>query len=211
MKVGIEVVTGFLGAGKSAFINSFIDSTIAENEKIIVITCEKGNTEIDDSKKRVGKVIHINLVKNDEGLSNKIYDLVKKHNPHRIIIEYNGTESLEYLYRCLFDNNTGRLIKLNLIYFVCDARNIDLYIKNMGEILLPFIQSSDVIVVNNCENIKVNELNKSIEALKALNHKAHILKAENNQGIINALERSKLLEDIRIRNMRVKLLDYMRK
>ena len=46
MKVGIEVVTGFLGAGKSAFINSLINKTKAVGEKIIVLTCESGNVKI---------------------------------------------------------------------------------------------------------------------------------------------------------------------
>ena len=46
MKVGIEVVTGFLGAGKSAFINSLIKTTKAVGEKIIVLTCEIGNVKI---------------------------------------------------------------------------------------------------------------------------------------------------------------------
>ena len=33
------LVTGFLGAGKSAFINSLINKTIANKERIVVVTC----------------------------------------------------------------------------------------------------------------------------------------------------------------------------
>ncbi len=136
---------------------------------------------------------------------------MKKYKPHRIIIEYNGTDTLEHLYKCVFDNKTGKLIKLSTIYFICDGRNIEFYIKNMGEILLPFIQNSDVIVINNFNIEKRLELEKGIKLLEGLNHKAQILIAENNDGFNLALENSNLLEDKLVRDMRVKLIDYIRR
>ncbi|WP_300696782.1 GTP-binding protein [uncultured Clostridium sp.] len=204
MKVGVEVITGFLGAGKSAFINSLINKTIAIKERIVVITCENGNTQINEFTENGQSVKHINFM--GESLR-----LVKKYKPHRIIIEYNGTDTLEHLYKCVFDNKTGKLIKLSTIYFICDGRNIEFYIKNMGEILLPFIQNSDVIVINNFNIEKRLELEKGIKLLEGLNHKAQILIAENNDGFNLALENSNLLEDKLVRDMRVKLIDYIRR
>lgn len=211
MKVGIEVVTGFLGAGKSAFINSLINKTIAEKEKIVVLTCESGNTEIIEFNDKNKSVKLIKFTEESFELNSKIYEVVKRYRPHRIIIEYNGTETLEHLYKCVFDNDTGKLIKLDTIYFICDGKNIDFYIKNMGELLIPFIQNSDVIVINNCSKIKKEELGEHIKLLESLNHKAHILMSQGNEDFECTLEKSKLLEDSIIRNMRVKLLDYMRK
>ena len=144
-------------------------------------------------------------------LNNEICKIVKKYKPHRIIIEYNGTDTLEHLYKCVFDNETGKLIKLSTMYFVCDGRNIEFYIKNMGEILLPFIQNSDVIVINNYNMDKKLEVDQGIKLLESLNHKAQIIKSENNSSFNLALENSNLLEDKLVRNMRVKLIDYMRK
>ncbi len=111
----------------------------------------------------------------------------------------------------MFDNETGKLIKLDTIYFICDGRNIEFYVMNMGEILLPFIQNSDVIVVNNCNIEKDLNLENGVKLLEELNHKAQIIKSQNNDEIEIALEKSKLLEDKLLRNMRVKLVDYMRK
>lgn len=211
MKVGVEVITGFLGAGKSAFINSLINKTIAIKERIVVITCENGNTQINEFTENGQSVKHINFMGESLKLNDCIYSVVKKYKPHRIIIEYNGTDTLEHLYKCVFDNKTGRLIKLSTIYFICDGRNIEFYIKNMGEILLPFIQNSDVIVINNFNIEKRLELEKGIKLLEGLNHKAQILIAENNDGFNLALENSNLLEDKLVRDMRVKLIDYIRK
>ena len=81
----------------------------------------------------------------------------------------------------------------------------------MGEILLPFIQNSDVIVINNFNIEKRLELEKGIKLLEGLNHKAQILIAENNDGFNLALENSNLLEDKLVRDMRVKLIDYIRR
>ncbi len=211
MKVGVEVITGFLGAGKSAFINSLINKTIAIKERIVVITCENGNTQINEFTENGQSVKHINFMGESLRLNDCIYSVVKKYKPHRIIIEYNGTDTLEHLYKCVFDNKTGKLIKLSTIYFICDGRNIEFYIKNMGEILLPFIQNSDVIVINNFNIEKRLELEKGIKLLEGLNHKAQILIAENNDGFNLALENSNLLEDKLVRDMRVKLIDYIRK
>lgn len=211
MKVGVEVITGFLGAGKSAFINSLINKTIATKERIVVITCENGNTQINEFSENGQSVKHINFKGESLKLNDYIYSVVQKYKPHRIIIEYNGTDTLEHLYKCVFDNKTGKLIKLSTIYFICDGRNIEFYIKNMGEILIPFIQNSDVIVINNFNIEKRIELEKGIKLLEGLNHKAQILIAENNDGFNLALENSNLLEDRLVRDMRVKLIDYIRK
>ena len=211
MKVGLEVVTGFLGAGKSAFINSLINKTIADKERIVVVTCESGNTQINEFNENEQSVKHISFMGESVELNNEIYKIVKKYKPHRIIIEYNGTDTLEYLYKCVFDNETGRLIKLSTMYFICDGRNIEFYVMNMGEILLPFIQNSDVIVINNCNIEKKLEVEKGIKLLESLNHKAQIIRAESNDNFDLALENSKLLEDKLVRNMRIKLIEYMRK
>lgn len=211
MKVGIEVVTGFLGAGKSAFINSLINKTIADKEKIVVVTCESGNTQINEFNENGQSVKHIGFMNDSKELSNEIYEILEKYKPHRIIIEYNGTDTLEHLYKCIFDNEIGKLIKLSTIYFICDGRNIEFYVMNMGEILLPFIQNSDVIVINNYDIEKAVEVEKGIKLLESLNHKAQIIKSESNNNFNLALENSKLLEEKLVRNIRVKLIDYMRK
>lgn len=211
MKVGIEVVTGFLGAGKSAFINSLINKTKAFGEKIIVLTCESGNVNIKELEENNISVKYIDFIDDNSGLNEEIYSIVNEYKPHRIIIEYNGTETLEHLYRCIFDNETGKLIKLDTIYFICNGGNLDFYIKNMGELLLPFIQSSDVLVINNCDGVSEDKIREGEDILVTLNHKAQIIKSKNNDDFEKALEESKLLENIFLRNMKVKIIDYMRK
>ena len=211
MKVGIDVVTGFLGAGKSAFINSLINKTIADKEDITVVTCEKGNTSINEFNNYGQSVRHVCFMGDSLNLNKEIYKIVKNYKTDRIIIEYNGTETLEHLYKCVFDNETGKLVKLNTMYFVCDGVSIEFFVMNMGELLLPFIQNSDVLVINNCNNENNMKLENGIKLLEDLNHRAQIIKSKDKCNFDLALEQSNLLEGKFIRNIKMKIKEYMRK
>ena len=78
MKVGIEVVTGFLGAGKSAFINSLINKTKAVGEKIIVLTCESGNVKIKELEENDITVKHIDFIEDNSELNGELSITVQK-------------------------------------------------------------------------------------------------------------------------------------
>lgn len=211
MKIAIEVVTGFLGAGKSAFINSLIKTTKAVGEKIVVLTCETGNVKIKEFNYNDLFVKHINFIGDSNELDKNINKIINEYNPHRIIIEYNGTETLEYLYECIFHNKMEKLIKLDTMYFVCNCNSINFYIKNIGEILIPFIQNSDVIIINNCSNSKERELEENINILEKLNHRAQIIKVGDNNDFEKALNKTNLIESDFFRNIKIKLINYMRR
>lgn len=46
MKIDVEIVTGFLGAGKTSFINSLLKESQVEGEKIIVFQLESGKIQL---------------------------------------------------------------------------------------------------------------------------------------------------------------------
>ena len=46
MKIEVEVVTGFLGYGKTYFINSLLKESQVEGEKVLVVQMEDGNKKI---------------------------------------------------------------------------------------------------------------------------------------------------------------------
>ena len=49
MKVKLDIVTGFLGSGKSVFINNIIKETITKDEKVVVLQLEDGETKISNN------------------------------------------------------------------------------------------------------------------------------------------------------------------
>ncbi|MGV2644559.1 cobalamin biosynthesis protein, partial [Clostridium perfringens] len=46
MKCKLEVVSGFLGSGKTSFISSYLTTDICKDENILVILLEKGSKDV---------------------------------------------------------------------------------------------------------------------------------------------------------------------
>lgn len=188
MKRCLEVVTGFLGAGKSSFINSLISLTIIPSDKILVIQLESGSTFIDKSS----KVKTVNFNKELSELPKFILESTYEFNPSRVIIEYNGTLPLEDLHEHLNKKNLNKEFYLGANYFLCDGKTIDSYLLNMGSILTPFIASANIITVTNTLSISPKNLSPSLKNLKSLNQKAFILCADTPQELYTTLLNSRL-------------------
>ena len=206
MKSGLEIITGFLGAGKSAFINSYIEKTKVKDEKIVVITMEEGNEKL----KKVEGVTELLINNSKRNLINTIFSAVNDYKANRILIEVNGTENLEILYKDLLSKDINRICKLYTSYFICNGDSIEFYIKNMGELLVPYIENCEVIILTNNSVIREVELVRTEELLGAINTKAHILSAID-KDFRETLDNSGLLEKSYIIQMRLKTMNYINK
>lgn len=203
MKRCLEVVTGFLGAGKSSFINSLIALTIIPNDKILVIQLESGITFIDNCP-RV-KTITFN---NDlSELSSFILETTYDFNPSRVIIEFNGTLPLEELMENLNKKQLNKEFYSGANYFLCDGKTIDSYLLNMGGILTPFIASANIITVTNTLAISHKNLGPSLKNLKRLNPKAFILCVDSSSELYTTLLKSNLFN----RGLLLKKLHFLSK
>lgn len=208
MKVGVEIVTGFLGAGKTAFINSLINEVSVAGEKIIVIQLEHGNTKIIEKEDGEYSVKLSNSDCTINNLKKKILNEVTIKNPTSIIIEYNGTDKLEELYSILESKELKSKCKINSLYYICDGPRSMFYIKNMGELLVPFIESSNLIVINNCKDMKENEIGEVKNTLENINLTAYILTSEDNEHISSVLNKSDLFEKGSIKKFKISLFKY---
>lgn len=188
MKRCLEVVTGFLGSGKSTFINSLIHLTIIPKDKILVIQLESGQTNI--SKNPLVKTIKFN--EDLSKLRNFILDLTNEFNPSRIILEFNGTLPLDDLKDCLNHRDIVKEFQFGANYFLCDGTTIDSYLTNMGGLLIPLISSSNIITVTNTLNIKNKSLSNSLKTLKKINRYAFILCIDSSKESYKTLLKSNL-------------------
>ena len=198
MKVKLDIVTGFLGSGKSVFINNIIAETITNDEKVVVIQLEDGETKIRKDFINVKTFMYDDeICKLDSFINNTI----EESNCTRIIIEYNGTESFEELQYTLSIHNTRKKNKINDIYFIADANVIESYILNMGDFIIPALESSNLIIINNCFDKKEDKINEIISLIKKINLNGHILKCENNEDIGNTIMKSNLFSKKRIKRL----------
>lgn len=209
MKVGIEVITGFLGAGKTAFINSLISVTAVKGDKISIIQLEQGKTKIKEKKNDEYVVRLASMDCDIDSLKKHIVNEILLNKATSIIIEYNGTDKLDHLYSILESKELKNICRLNSLYYVCDGPSCIFYIKNMGELLIPFIESSNLILINNCKLMKDEEISKVREALEEINLTSYILTVKNNYDFNNVLKSSDLIDKGNIKKFKLALWKYI--
>lgn len=204
MKTEIEIVTGFLGSGKTSFINSLVKESYVDGEKIIVIQLEKGQSNIDKSliNEDLVKVICLNDLNE---LENKMLILINESSPNRIIIEFNGTFNIEDLFKMMNKREYKECIRVETIYFVGDSKNLELYIKNMGNFLVPFIEYSNILVLNNMEYCNDKERENILKIINNLNPSAFILEVKNKYLFNVSLIENKVLNNNIFKKIKIKL------
>ena len=198
MKIEVEVVTGFLGYGKTSFINSLLKESQVEGEKVLVIQMEDGNKKIYEIND-VNYPVKIYKFDDTGDFKKRFGDEIIKFRPNRIIIEFNGTDNIEDLIQKLEDRELKKLMKLSTIYFVADSSKLLNNIDNLGYYIIPFI--------NNTEMIKNAELKKEINILRGVNPKAFILKVDNKFNLCTKLRQSKVINNGCLKKFKVKLMN----
>lgn len=204
MKIDIEIVTGFLGSGKTSFINSLLNESQVEDEKVLIFQLESGKKEILKSKD-FNYPLKLIKVKDVNDLKSEMIYSIKKYNPNRIIIEYNGTSNLDDLMNILNERVYRQCSKISTVFFIADGKTLKSYVDNMKNFLVPFIQSSNMVVVNNIDSCSRETIEEGVRKVQELNPTAYILKV-NNKYILNSLLReSKVLDNGYIKKLKVKI------
>ncbi|HBJ2620377.1 GTP-binding protein [Clostridium botulinum] len=204
MKIQVEIVTGFLGAGKTSFINSLIKESYVKGEKIIVIQLENGEEKISDEISNYG-LVTVYKQSDLKKLNEDMISLISEYSPNRIIIEFNGTYNLEDLFKIIDKKIYKNNMSLDRIYFIGDTRNLKSYVQNMGNFLVPFIELSNLIILNNTEKCNKENIESTKNMLNNINPSAYILEAENRESFNLLLRESEILENTFFKKIKVKI------
>ena len=153
----IDIISGFLGAGKTTFIKKMIDEAFT-GEKIVLIENEFGEVGIDggflkDAGIQITEMnsgcICCSLV-GDFGTSLK--EVVEKYHPDRIIIEPSGVGKLSDVIKAVKDLHIENEIRLNSASTVADASKVKVYMKNFGEFFNNQIEHAGTIILSRTQN-----------------------------------------------------------
>ena len=198
MKAKIELVTGFLGSGKTAFINALIDETMAKGENVLVLQLEDGQTSVDKLFRNIEVIKYYDDIYDiNKYLVSRLDE--KKYN--KVIIEFNGTESLDELLNALSEKDIKKYCRIGTIYFIADVKNIKSYILNMSDLIIPSIEQSNLLLLNNCNELDSEKTDEAISLLKQINLSGHILTCENNENMGKAIRQSKMFSKKRIKRI----------
>ena len=199
----IDIVSGFLGAGKTTLIKKLLKEAFADT-KVVLIENEFGEIGIDggflkeagiEIKEMNSGCICCSLV-GDFGTSLK--EVLKTYTPERILIEPSGVGKLSDVMKAVSDVIDEQEVVLNSAVAVVDASKCKMYMKNFGEFFINQIAHAGTIILSRTGNIKEDKLNKCIELIREHNDKATIITTPWDdlvgKDILDTIEGAKDLE-----------------
>lgn len=186
-KCTVDLITGFLDAGKSSLIKSILNKKNYK-EEIIVIQCENGK-EIFDlgfiNKKRITiKDFSINYEMNVE----RILRLLRFYDPDRIIIECSVGKDINNLLEVLNSRELKPYLRIGNITNVIDVTTLNILLKNMSTAILPSLQVSNLIILNKCNKISEKLVDEHIVTIETLNLHGHIIVNRSKNDMENILD-----------------------
>lgn len=198
----IDIVSGFLGAGKTTLIKKLLSEAL-KGEQVVLIENEFGEIGVDGGfLKEAG----IEITEMNSGciccslvgdFATALKEVLQKYHPERILIEPSGVGKLSDVMAAV--QNAGlKDAALNSAVAVVDASKAKMYIKNFGEFFINQIEHAGTIILSRTGNISEEKLNKAIELIKEHNSKATIVTTPWEQvegkAILETIEGAKDLE-----------------
>ena len=175
MKAKVEIVIGFLGSGKTSFINSMLQEEELQDEIIVVIQDEFGNCEIKNNLNNENQIIVIKNDKNKEIDGDYIKEIISKHAPNRIFIETNGMKDSTNIINIFNDKGIKKICKIDDIINIVDAISFNMYFRNMKSIVSTHIFNSETIILNNTNQLEKKEFSNIQKEIENINETANIL------------------------------------
>ena len=177
----IDIISGFLGAGKTTLIKKLIEEAL-KGQKVVLIENEFGEIGIDGGfLKESG--IQINEMNSGciccslvGDFNTALKDVLEQYTPDRIIIEPSGVGKLSDVMKAVqkvVDAEAN--VVLNSHITVADAQRAKMYLKNFGEFYRNQVEFASAVILSRSQNVKEDKLEKAVELLRSLNDKCPIV------------------------------------
>lgn len=180
MGTNINIISGFLGCGKTTFLNKVIPNMQGSNA---LIENEFGNIGID------GDLIQHSLPIKEiysgcicctvtENFNKALEELVLEYKPDNIFIEPSGVGSLSDILKVCnrVSLNSTLNIKIKDVITIVDVYSFNDYSENFGSFYLDQIENAQMIFLSHFENLVDSEVEEIIEKISLINPKATIFK-----------------------------------
>lgn len=200
----IDIISGFLGAGKTTFIKKMLQEIFA-GEQVVLIENEFGEIGIDggflkDSGIEIREMnsgcICCSLV-GDFGKSLK--EVVDTYHPERILIEPSGVGKLSDVIKAVQDVAEQIDAKLNSFTTMVDVTKCRIYSKNFGEFFSNQIEYAGAVILSRTDKAKQEKIEESVKILREINAKSPIITTPiaelPGEKLLEIMEGSKSLEE----------------
>ena len=200
----IDIISGFLGAGKTTLIKKLISDVFA-GQKVVLIENEFGEIGIDGGfLKEAG----INITEMNSGciccslvgdFAEALKKVVDQFHPDHIIIEPSGVGKLSDIRSAIENTSKECDLEIGSLVTVADVKKVRMYMKNFGEFYNNQIESAGTIILSRTQNASQEKIDDAILMIRSKNPDATIITTPwdelSGRTIHDAMEQSVSLAD----------------
>ena len=200
----IDIISGFLGAGKTTLIKKLLSEAFT-GEQVVLIENEFGEIGIDggflkesgiEIREMNSGCICCSLV-GDFGKS--LREVVDTYHPDRILIEPSGVGKLSDVIKAVQDVQAEIDAELNSFTTVVDVTKCRIYRKNFGEFFSNQIEYAGAVILSRTDKAKPEKIEESVALLRELNDKAPFITTPISElpgkKVLETMESGKSLEE----------------
>lgn len=199
----IDIISGFLGAGKTTFIKKMIEE-VFQGQKIVLIENEFGEVGIDGG---FLKDAGIEITEMNSGciccslvgdFDKNLKEVLNKFHPDRILIEPSGVGKLSDVMKSVIDLEKEQDVKLNALVTVVNAAKASKQMKAFGEFFNNQIEFATTVVLSRSQNVSQEKLELCVKQIQDLNKKAAIITTPwddlKGEAVLKVMEQSDSME-----------------
>ena len=176
----VDVISGFLGAGKTTFIKELINKVFV-GEKLVLIENEFGEIGIDGG---FLKDAGIEITEMNSGcicctlvgdFSKALQKVLEEYHPDRVIIEPSGVGKLSDIVKAIEDVKRDADIEISGRITVVDGKKAKMYLKNFGEFFQDQVAHASTIVISRTQSMTPEKIEECVHMLREENKEATII------------------------------------
>ncbi|MCR5107647.1 MAG: GTP-binding protein [Lachnospiraceae bacterium] len=208
----IDIISGFLGAGKTTLIKKLITEAFS-GQKVVLIENEFGEIGIDGG---FLKDAGINITEMNSGciccslvgdFKEALVKVIEEYAPDRIIIEPSGVGKLSDVAKAVERvNEKEESVTINSLVAVVDGTKAKMYMKNFGEFFNNQVESAGTVIISRTQNMNDEKLDALMSMLREHNKEAVIITTPwddiKGDQILSAMEKGHTLVDSLIEEMK---------